>query len=83
MMPEDAGENAVARIASPCPDIVAEHLDTARTRNTACGVYCNIMLSSVVFSPGLRTEEYTSVSTSSSDDSVSGEGRTSFWKKNR
>ncbi len=35
---DEAGEKAVARIASPCPDIAAEHLDTARTLKTACGV---------------------------------------------
>lgn len=35
---EETGENAVARMASPCPDIEAEHRDTAFTRKTACGV---------------------------------------------
>ena len=35
---EEAGEKAVARMASPCPDTAAEHLDTARTLKTACGV---------------------------------------------
>ena len=39
ILEEDVGENAVARIASPCPDIDAAHLETALTRNTACGVY--------------------------------------------
>lgn len=32
---DDEGENAVANIASPCPGIEEEHLDTARTRNIA------------------------------------------------
>lgn len=38
MVDDDAGEKDVARIASPWPDIAAEHLVTALTRNTACGV---------------------------------------------
>lgn len=51
-----SGENAVASIASPWPDIDAEHLVTARTRKTAWGINCNTMLSSVVLRPGRRTE---------------------------
>ena len=51
---EDEGENAVARIASPWPGIDDEHLDTARTRKTACGVYWRLIDSSVVFNPGFR-----------------------------
>lgn len=32
---DEEGEKAVANMASPCPDIDEEHLDTARTRNIA------------------------------------------------
>lgn len=35
---DDTGENAIARIAEPCPAIAAEHLETAFTLKTACGV---------------------------------------------
>lgn len=35
---DEAGEKAAARMGSPWPDIDAEHLDTARTLKTACGV---------------------------------------------
>lgn len=42
----------VANIASPCPAIDAEHRDAALTRNTAWGVYCRWIISSVVFIPG-------------------------------
>jgi hypothetical protein len=37
MLDEEAGEKATANIASPCPDIEAEHRDTALTRNMAWG----------------------------------------------
>lgn len=50
---EDANE--VVRMASPWPGIEAEHLDTARTRKTACGVYWRLIVSSVVVKPGCRT----------------------------
>lgn len=53
---DETGEKAVARIASPCPAIDAEHLDTARTRKTAWGVYWREMVSSVVFRPGFRRD---------------------------
>ena|SRR2546430_4205 len=53
---DDAGENVAARIASPCPDIDAEHRDTALTLKIACGVYCSVTVSSVVLKPGFRTE---------------------------
>jgi hypothetical protein len=35
---EETGENDVARIASPCPAMEAEHRETAFTRKIACGV---------------------------------------------
>lgn len=38
MVDEETGEKDVARIASPCPAIEAEHRETALTRKTACGV---------------------------------------------
>jgi len=56
MTADEAGEKAVANIASPCPATEAEHLETARTRKTACGVKWRLMISSVLFKPGLRTE---------------------------
>lgn len=49
---DDDAAKDVANIASPCPDIEAEHLDATLTRNTACGVYCKWMMSSAVFIPG-------------------------------
>jgi len=49
---EEEVENIVASIASPWPAIEEEHLDTARTLNTAWGVYCRLRESSVVFKPG-------------------------------
>jgi len=52
---EDAGENAVHRMASPWPGIEEEHLDTARRRKMACGMYWRLMESSVVFKPGFRS----------------------------
>jgi hypothetical protein len=58
---EDSGEKAVARMASPCPDIEAEHLVTARTRKTACGMKWRMIWSSVVFKPGFNTEFHRSV----------------------
>ena len=51
---EERGENDVARMASPWPGIEEAHLETARTRNTAWGVYWRIIESSVVLKPGLR-----------------------------
>ena len=51
---DERGENDVARMASPWPGIEEEHLETARTRNTAWGVYWRVIESSVVFKPGLR-----------------------------
>lgn len=56
ILDDTSGENAVANIASPCPDIEAEHLVTARTRKTAWGMNWRMMLSSVVLKPGRRTE---------------------------
>ncbi len=53
---DDEGEKDVANMASPCPGIDEEHLDTARTRNIACGVYWRLIESSVVLRPGLRRE---------------------------
>ena len=53
---EDEGEKDEARMASPCPGMADEHLDTARTRKTACGVYWREMDSSVLFRPGFKIE---------------------------
>lgn len=61
---DEDGEKEVARMASPWPGIEAEHLDTARTRNIACGVYWRLMMSSVVFRPGLRSARYRSLTIS-------------------
>lgn len=78
---EEAGEKVAASIDSPWPEIEAEHLDTGRTLKTACGAYCNIMLSSTVFSPGFSMDEYMSLSMSRTDGSVS-VGNTASLKKN-
>ena len=63
-MAEDAGEKVVANIASLCPVTEAEHLDTARTRKTACGVNRRLMTSSVLFRPGFMIVLYRSEATS-------------------
>lgn len=58
---DDEGEKEVARIASPWPGISDAQRPTARTRKTACGVYCRLMESSVDLRPGLRREWYRSL----------------------
>lgn len=53
---DEEGEKEAVSMAWPCPGIDEEHLDTARTLKIACGVYCRLTVSSVVFRPGLRRE---------------------------
>lgn len=53
ILDDDFGENCIANIASPWPGIVEAHLETARTRKTACGAAEMLCTSSVLISPGL------------------------------
>ena len=69
---DDAGEKAVARMASPWPGIDAEHLDTDLTRKTAWGVKCKLMESSVVLRPGLRSDWYRLVEISRALSNIEG-----------
>ena len=71
---DEEGENMVANIASPWPGIDEEHLDTARTLKTACGVNCRLRESSVVFKPGRIIDRYRSLVMSTAE-SVGGDFR--------
>jgi hypothetical protein len=61
---DEIGENARAKMASPCPDIEAEHREIALTLKIACVVYCSVTVSSMVLKPGFNIDAYRSESTS-------------------